>query len=147
MARFYIKGMLELKRCIARLGELPQRCVTPAAKAGATIALRAARKKAPFDTGELRKGIVLKGERVAIKGKKVSDVTMDKNKNDVFVKMSKDGKKRWYYPASQEYGFTVHGKYTPGYQFLKSSLEDNSTAIKEKTVAVLAKNVDKELKK
>lgn len=146
-AKTKIEGMKELERSIKRLGQLPQRCVTKAARKGAAIAHKAARANAPVDRAELKKGIVLKGERSKTKGKKVYQITLDRNKNNIFVKVSKAGK-RAYYPASQEFGFrTRGGGWTPGYQYLKKSLVNNANAVEKTTVDVLAKEVDKELSK
>jgi hypothetical protein len=139
-----IEGMKELEKMIKKLGELPQKAVTKSAKAGANIALKSAKTDAPIDQGNLRKGIVLKGERLKVKGKKVYQVTFAKSMNTFFVKMSKDGKKRYYYPASQEYGFmTRDGGYTPGYRYMKKSIENNDTAIEKKIVDSLSKEIDK----
>jgi hypothetical protein len=141
--KFEIEGMKELERTIRKLGKLPQKCVTPAAKKGAQIALKSAKQKAPFLTGALEEGIILKGERAKRKGKKVYQVTLNPAMNDVFVKTTKDGK-RYYYPASQEYGFmTKDGGYVPGLHFLRDSLIDNKAQIEKTTVEVLAKEIDK----
>ena len=149
MAKTKIEGMKELQGSIKRLGKLPQKCVTKAAKSGASIALKAAKAGGWLDqTGEMRKGIIIHGERRKKVAKKVYDIMMDPNKNDTFVKMSKDGKKRYYYPASQEYGFkTKNGKNIPGFHFLRDAIQDNSGAIEKKTVDVLSKEIDKELSK
>jgi hypothetical protein len=160
---FYVKmdGEAELKRAIKRLGALPQKCVTPAAKKGATIWLRAIRALAPVgETGELSKGIILKGERRTKKGKKVYDVMMDPAKSDIFAKLHTAGENasavrnklakvgdrvRAYYPASMEFGFFArNGRYIPGYHFMKRGAEENATAARNKTIAEAAKNVDKE---
>lgn len=144
MAKSKIEGMKELEKAIKKLGDLPQKCVTKAARKGATVALKAARNKAPIDSGDLRKGIVLKGERLTVRGKKVYQVTFDRKMNDIFVKMSADGTKRYYYPASMEYGFiTVDGGYVPGYRFMKESMESNARQIEKTTVDVLSKEIDK----
>ena len=45
--------------------------------------------------------------RTATEGKTVYDVYFDEKMNDTFVKYS--GGKRYYYPASQEYGFRTRG--------------------------------------
>ncbi len=141
--KFEIEGMKELERTIRELGKLPQKCVTKAAKKGAQIALKAAKQKAPFLTGALEEGIILKGEKTRRKGKKVYQVTMNPAMNDVFVKTTKDGK-RYYYPASQEYGFiTKNGGYVPGYHYLRDSLVDNKERIEKTVVDVLAKEIDK----
>lgn len=145
MARvdFKIEGMKELERTIRELGKLPQKCVTPAAKKGARIALKAAKAKAPFLTGALEEGIILKGEKLRKRGKKVYQVTMNPAMNDVFVKTTKDGK-RYYYPASMEYGFiTRDGGYVPGFHYLRDSLVDNKAAIERTVVDELAKQIDK----
>lgn len=141
--KFKIEGMKELEKTIRKLGKLPQKCVTKAAKKGAQIALKAAKQKAPFLTGALEEGIILKGEKTRRKGKKVYQVTMNPAMNDVFVKTTKDGK-RYYYPASQEYGFiTKNGGYVPGYHYLRDSLVDNKERIEKTVVDVLAKEIDK----
>ena len=141
--KFEIEGMKELERTIRKLGQLPQKCVTPAAKKGANIALKAARANAPWQFGDLANGIVLKGEKLRKRGKKVYQVTMDPAKNDIFVKTTKDGK-RYYYPASMEYGFiTRDGGYSPGFHYLRDSLVDNKAEIERVTVQELAKQIDK----
>jgi len=141
--KFEIEGMKELERTIRKLGKLPQKCVTKAAKKGAQIALKAAKQKAPFLTGALEEGIILKGEKTRRKGKKVYQVTMNPAMNDVFVKTTKDGK-RYYYPASMEYGFiTRDGGYVPGFHYLRDSLVDNKAAIERTVVDELAKQIDK----
>lgn len=140
-----IKGMKELERALRDLEKVPQTVVNQAARAGAVIALKAARSGAPVDSGELRQGIILKPERRVKMGKKVYDVMMDPAKNNVFVKVSKDGK-RSYYPASQEYGFlTEEGGYVPGYHFLRESITDNVNAIESVMVTKAAAAVDKAL--
>lgn len=141
--KFKIEGMEELEKTIRKLGKLPQKCVTKAAKKGAQIALKAAKQKAPFLSGDLEEGIILKGEKTRRKGKKVYQVTMNPAMNDVFVKTTKDGK-RYYYPASQEYGFiTKNGGYVPGFHYLRDSLVDNKERIEKTVVDVLAKEIDK----
>ncbi len=141
--KYEIEGMKELERTIRKLGQLPQKCVTPAARKGATIALKAAKANAPFLTGALEEGIILKGEKLRKRGKKVYQVTMNPAMNDVFVKTTKDGK-RYYYPASQEYGFiTKDGGYVPGLHFLRDSIDDNKRKIEKTVVDELAKRIDR----
>lgn len=145
MARNEIIGMKELERSFKRLGKVPQSVATKSARAGANIALKAAKSNAPVDTGALKDGIILKGERRVKIGKKVYDVMMDPAKNDIFVKEGPGGE-RAYYPASQEYGFmTQYGDYVPGYHYLRKSLTENARAIESKVVEVAGKAVDKAL--
>ena len=141
--KLIVVGMPQLEKTIKKLGKLPQKCVTVAARKGAKIAQKSAKSNAPSDTGSLKKGIILKGEKSKKKGKKVYQTVMDPAKNDIFVKTSKTGK-RAYYPASQEYGFqTSNGRYVPGFNFMKKSIEDNSSKIQNEIVNVLSKEIDK----
>lgn len=144
--KFEVKGMKELEKALKKLEKVPQRVATKSAKAGATIAYKAAKAGAPVDDGDLVQGIILKPERRVKAGKKMYDIMMDPNKNDIFVKTTASGI-RYYYPASQEYGFmTVDGGYVPGYHFLRRSIVDNAQAIESKIVEVAGKEVDKALK-
>lgn len=74
------------------------------------------RANAPRKSGDLIKGIVASPweEKSAYPGKIVRQVYMDVGMNDTFVKMAKNGK-RYYYPASQEFGFRIsrHSTLTP----------------------------------
>lgn len=143
MAQFKIEGMEELQKTINKLGKLPQKCVTIAARKGANIALKSAKQNAPVDSGNLRKGLVQKSEKTKTKAKKVYQVTFNAAMNDVFAKESKSGK-RGYYPASQEYGFFArNGRYIPGFHYMKKSLEENNTKIEREIVDVLSKEIDK----
>jgi HK97 gp10 family phage protein len=143
MAKFKIEGMEELQKTIKKLGELPQKCVTKAARKGSKIALNSAKQNAPVDTGSLKRGLSQKGERTKTKGKKVYQVTFNKGMNDVFTTESKSGK-RGYYPAAQEYGFFArNGRYIPGFHYMKKSIEGNNYQIEREIVDVLSKEIDK----
>lgn len=137
-----LQGMQELERTIRRLGILPQKVVTKSAKKGATVILRAAKIMAPKDSGELRRGIIVKGEKTRKKGKKVYQVVMDAAKNDVFVKMTKTGK-RYYYPASMEYGFKHYYDKIPGHRFLKKACDNNLDAIYAKIMESMLAEINK----
>ena len=81
------------------------------------------RSAAPSKTGALRRGIVASpaAEATAVPGKIVYDIYMDEGMNDTFVKYSRAGK-RYYYPASQEYGFKLkNGGYRPGLYYMRDS--------------------------
>ncbi|MCF0149151.1 MAG: HK97 gp10 family phage protein [Clostridium sp.] len=144
--RIEIDGMKELQKSIKKLGQVPQKYVTPSAKKGMTIALKSAKENAPYLTGELESGMKLIGEKSKSKGKKIYQVVFDRQKNDIFQKKNKEGKVIAYYPASQEFGWTANGKYTPGFHFLKRSLEENVGAISNKIVNEMSKKIDKALK-
>lgn len=158
-----IIGMRDLQRSIKRLGKVPQKYVTQAVKSGSMIAKRAAKKEAPYETGELQSAIIVSGEKTKIKGKKVYDIRLDPSKNDVFQKKSKtttinrmysssSRKKKQnkiaYYPASQEYGFVAkNGRYIPGFHYLEKALTMNADAIESKIVNYMGKKIEQELKK
>lgn len=81
------------------------------------------RTNAPYRSGDLRSGLrVAPGkERTAIHGKVVNDIVFDRGMNDTFVKVSSSGK-RYYYPASQEYGFRIsRGRKVPGLYYMRNT--------------------------
>lgn len=142
-----LEGFDDLSRTFKALGKVPQTVATQAARAGATIARRAAKKNAPVDEGNLQQGIIMKRERRTVPGKAVYDVMIDPGMNDVFIKYSADGE-RSYYPASQEYGFlTVDGGYVPGYHFLRRAITDNDVEIEKKILETTERAVEKALRK
>lgn len=141
---FKVEGMDELIKNIKTLEALPKKHVTRAAKSGAKIALNAAKNNAPFLSGDLEKGIMLKAERTKVKAKKVYDVTMNPAMNDVFQTKGKDGDVVGYYPASQEYGFiTRGGGYVPGLHFLRRSLTEHVASIEKTMVDVMLQEIEK----
>lgn len=141
-----IDGMADLERTFKRLGKVPQTVVSKSARAGGGVILKETRSNAPVDEGNLKRGLVLKRERTRVKGKAVYQVTFDNAMNNVFVKVSKDGK-RSYYPASQEYGYlTVDGKYIPGYRYMRNSAEGKGHAAERKMLEVAGKAVEKAMR-
>ncbi|MEG2289920.1 MAG: hypothetical protein RSA29_02630 [Clostridium sp.] len=144
MASYKIEGMKELVKSLKKLEILPQKVVSTAVRKAILIPKAAVKQGEWVDqTGYMRKGIISKAERSRVKGKKVYQVVMDPKMNDVFVKMSKDGKKRYYYPASQEYGFKTGRGYTPGFHFMRKAMEDNSSKIEKEMVSIMIKEIDK----
>lgn len=92
--------------------------------------------KAPKKSGDLRRGIVVSSrpEQSKKTGKTVWDIWFDAASNETFVKTTKSGK-RYYYPASQNYGFdipmrtTIPGappgrNHVPGIYFMQEGLSD-----------------------
>jgi HK97 gp10 family phage protein len=141
--KFKIEGMKELEESLKKLNKIPQKCVNRAAKQGAQIVLESAKANAPEDIGNLKAGLKLVREKTRVRGKKVLQVTFNRDFNHIFVKVSKTGN-RSYYPASQEYGFkTRSGGYIPGFRYLKKSITQNQQQIEKKIVDVLSKEIDK----
>ena len=146
--KFKIEGMRELERSLKKLGKVPQKHVTSSSRKAMNIVLKGSRANAPVDTGMLKKGIKLVGERAKVKGKKIYRVVFDRNMNDVFQKKNKEGKVTGYYPVSQEYGFFAkNGRYIPGYRFIHDSLADNTQKVEKTIVDEMKKRIDIEIVK
>ena len=145
---FKIEGMKELERSLKRLGKVPQKHVTSSSRKAMNIVLKESRAAAPVDTGALKKGMKLKGERSRTKAKKVYRVIFDDKYNHIFQKKNKEGKITGYYPVSQEYGFFAkNGRYIPGYRFIHDSLADNTRKVEKKIVSEMKKKIDAEIAK
>lgn len=158
MARVYfrVEGMDELEKSLKRLGKVPQKHVTSSSKKAMNIVLKQAKADAPYDTGNLKKGIKMVGERSRQKGKKVYRIVFDRNMNHIFQKPVKNpgesghkgARKIAYYPYSQEYGFFARdGKYIPGYRFIGDSFNENVRNIEKTIVSEMKKRIDAEIVK
>lgn len=146
--KFKIEGMKELEKSMKKLGQVPQKHVTSSSRKGMNISLKNSRSNAPYDTGMLKKGIVMKGEKAKTKAKKVYQIVFDRAMNDVFQKKNADGKVTGYYPVSQEYGFFArNGRYIPGFRFISDSLTDNVGKIEKTIVSEMKKKIDAEIAK
>lgn len=140
--------MRELQKSLKKLGKVPQKHVTASARKGMSIVLKDAKANAPYDTGALKKGMKLQGERSRYKGKKVYKIIFDPAMNDVFQKKNKQGEVIGYYPISQEYGyFAKNGRYIPGYRFIHDSLEENAEKMEKTIVTTMKQKVDAEIRK
>ena len=145
---FKVEGMKELERSLDKLGKVPQKHVTSASKKGMNIVLKQSRANAPYDTGALKKGIKLVGEKSKLKGKKVYRIVFDREMNDVFQKKNEEGEVTGYYPVSQEYGFFAkNGRYIPGLRFIRDSLSDNAQKMEKTIVDTMKKKIDEEIRK
>ena len=108
----------------------------PVRQSSAALAARI-RANAPYRFGALRSGIIVAPgfERTSTYGKIVNDIVFDAAMNDTFVKMSKTGK-RYYYPASQEYGFRIgRGKRVPGLYYMRNTAAEFYAQHEETVVA------------
>lgn len=147
-AFFKVDGMSKLQKDIKKLGAVPQKHVTAAARKGMGTVSKDAKANAPYDTGMLKKGTILAGEKASSKGKKVYRIVFDRKLNDVFQKKNAEGKVVAYYPVSQEYGyFTVNGKYIPGFRFIRDSLGVNAEKMKDTIIDTMKKKIDQEIRK
>lgn len=108
---------------VLALSRMDDRTVASVVRTSASGLASITRTRAPYRYGALQSGIIVnpKAERSATPGKVVYDVVFDAAMNDTFVKMSKAGK-RYYYPASQEYGFRIgRGKKKPGLYYMRNT--------------------------
>lgn len=143
MAKYKLEGLDEVLKMLKNVEDLPQKCVNKSARNGAKISQIDAKNNAPFLTGDLEKGIILKAEKTTKKGKKVYQVTFDSAMNDVFQKTNKEGKVTGYYPASMEYGWIMsNGMKHEGLHYMKNSIDKNSEKIENTMVKVLTDEVD-----
>lgn len=141
MAKYKLEGMDEVLKMLKDVESLPQKCVNKSARNGAKIPQKDAKDNTPFLTGALEEGITLKAEKTSKKGKKVYQVTLKDNPE--FVRITAEGN-RYYYPASQEYGFKLrNGGKVEGLHFMKNSIDNNSSKIESTMVNVLADEIDK----
>lgn len=147
--KFSLKvDMVGLQRDLKKLGKVPQKHVTASARKGMNIVLKDAKATAPYETGDLKKGMILKGEKSRYKGKKVYKVIFDPKMNDVFQKKNETGEVVAYYPISQEYGFFAkNGRYIPGYRFLHNSLSDNASRMERTIITNMKQKIDAEIRK
>lgn len=133
-----VTGIDEVNRMFRQVDKVGQKIVTASAKAGSNIALKQARKDAPVDKGNLKRGVKKKAEK-RIRGKKVYDIKFVGD----FVKISKNGN-RSFYPISQEYGWITQkgNKFVPKHAgFLRNALKDNRIIIREKMTEVMAQGL------
>lgn len=144
MVKYKLQGLDEVLKMLKDVESLPQKCVNKSARNGAKISQKDAKNNAPFLTGDLEGGIVLKAEKTTKKGKKVYQVTMDSSMNNVFQKKNKEGKVTGYYPASMEYGWIMgNGMKHEGLHFMKNSIDNNASKIESTMINVLADEIDK----
>lgn len=150
MARndFRIEGIEDINRSLRKLGKIPQRHVTSSARKGMNVVLKDARSNAPEDSGTLKRGMKLKGERSRAKAKKVYQVVFDPGYNHIFQKKNASGEITGYYPVSQEYGYYAkNGRYIPGFRFTHKALTSNVRTVERTIVSEMKKKIDTEIAK
>ena len=128
---------------LAALSRVSEAEIEGTVRNSANTLLSRTKAAAPYRFGHLRAGLIVAPGREKSKtyGKVVNDIVFDAAMNDVFVKMSKAGK-RYYYPASQEYGFRVEGgKRVPGLYYMRNTASAfyavHEETIVEKTIDIL----------
>ncbi len=144
-----VEGMNKLVKSLEELGKVPQKYVTSASRKAMTAVKNQSKEKAPYETGNLRQGIIVKGEKSHDKGKKVYRIIFDPRMNDIFQKKSgKYGEVKGYYPVSQEYGFFSRaGNYIPGFRFVHKSFDSSLYDIESTIIDTMQTKIDAEIRK
>lgn len=126
--RFYVDGIGRFSfsiryhdlQALSRMSEAGIEAPVRQSASGLAYQIRTA---APHRSGDLRRGLIVAPgkERTAVPGKVVNDIVFDRGMNTTFVKTSRSGK-RYYYPASQEYGFRIgRSKRKPGLYYMRDT--------------------------
>lgn len=131
---------------LSDVSQVSETVMSPLVKASSETLADRIRANAPSRTGDLRRGIVVSpaAERSADPAKIVRDVYIDASMNDKFVKTTRDGK-RYYYPASQEYGFRkVTAGRVPGRYYMRDAAVEYAAEHRDRVADGIA-NVLEEL--
>lgn len=149
------EAMAEIQRALDDMGKGSQRVAMSSALSAAEAMLAAIRAAAPYDSGTLRKGLVLHAEHNRRKGKQVYDVWPTPRLNYHFQKQvinPSPGKRTTaYYPASQNYGFDIPrraGKEPPkrdhvdGIFFMEHTMQTHSEKARETVLREVEKHID-----
>ena len=146
--RFFITGIGRFSFSIyyhdlAALSRLSEAEIEGAVRGSAEGLLSRMRTAAPYRSGALRSGLIVAPGREKSKayGKVVNDIVFNAAMNNTFVKMSKAGK-RYYYPASQEYGFKIgRRRRVPGLYYMRDAAAAyyalHEEAVVAKTIEIL----------
>lgn len=114
---FEHKDIVKMYKALDRAGKAPQKALNKGTMKAAAITLKSIKAMAPVGRGPtkgtLKRNIHIKTEHSRFTGKKVREVTFNRNANYLLQKPIDHpgilgGKSpKAYYPASQEYGFLV----------------------------------------
>jgi len=127
-ARFFINGIGQFSFSIrhhdlAALSRMSEAGIEGPVRQSATGLMYRIRTNAPYRYGTLQSGLIVAPgrEKTAVPGKVVNDIVFDRAMNDRFVKVTRSGK-RYYYPASQEYGFRIgRTRRQPGLYYMRNT--------------------------
>lgn len=155
---FECRDLQDFADTLERVGTVPQKCVTKGAKMGATMVKSHMKSIVPVGkTGNLKRGIELHGEKHrGKKGKKVYEIRISPEMNDVFQKKivqagryNGKSKDHAYYPASIEYGFMARDKgggiqYIPGQHFMQKAADAMDAPAKTAMIRTVTEEMEKE---
>lgn len=148
-ATFEVRGQRELERQFARIGKMPKKYLTKAARVGMSDPLKEARTNAPKGkTGHLKRSIRRKTETPNKRNKVIYRLVYNPSMTPNFLKPTtgKYGGKtpNAYYPASVEYGYKgPKGKIFPKTMYwLSTIMERNERSSIQKVVDSLNDSID-----
>lgn len=147
-ATFRVEGLQELQAQFERIGKMPKKYLTKAAKVGSDGPLKEAKGSAPVGkTGLLKKGLQRKMETPNKRNKSVYRIRWSPNYTDQYLKPTTGaygGKTPFaYYPHSVEYGFkTRGGGWKEGQYFVTKAIERTESSSMQKIVNSLSKSIE-----
>jgi hypothetical protein len=124
---------------LAELEKFPKSGLKRVMRQAANVIKGEVQAIAPYETGMLANAIVLKEEKSRTPYKTSFRVTL--RSDPAFVKMVNG--KRYFYPASQEYGWTLrNGEQVPGKHYMKYGGDLTSEEVKQMIVDEFDKVID-----
>jgi hypothetical protein len=146
-ATFRVEGLRELQAQFERIGKMPKKYLTRAAKEGSDGPLKEAKGSAPVGkTGLLKKGLQRKMETPNKRNKSVYRIRWSPNYTDQYLKPTTGvlgGKTPFaYYPHSVEYGFPTKSGRKEGQYFVTKAIERTESSSMQKIVNSLSKSIE-----
>lgn len=143
----YVEGLEELQKQFERIGKMPKKYLTRAAKAGSDDPLKAAKTSAPRGkTGFLKKGLERKMETPNKRNKSVYRIRWSPKYTEQYLKPTTGkygGKTPYaYYPHSVEYGYKAKHGHVAGQYFVAKAIERTQGSSLQKIVDSLGKSID-----
>lgn len=146
-ARFSVSGLQELQSQFERIGKMPKKYLTRAAKQGSDGPLKTAKADAPVGkTGLLKKGLHRKMETPNKRNKAVYRIKWNPNYTEQYLKPTTGaygGKTPFaYYPHSVEYGFKSKNGRIQGQYFVTKAIEKTEKDSAQKIIDSLSDSIE-----
>jgi HK97 gp10 family phage protein len=150
-ANFEVEGLAELQAQLEKVGKVPKKELTKAAKAASNISLKEVKASAPVGKntktrGTLKKSISRKMETPNKRNKTVYRVQYNPKFTDVFLKPTTGAyggeTPNAYYPASVEYGYKAKRGKVQGKYFMEKALERVEKDAAKKLIESLSDSIN-----
>ena len=128
-----LEGAEKLERALAVMeAKVAKKITKKAMRAGAKVILRAAKARAPVDTGQMKKALTVRAARQRKRGEASFNLSFDTKKYPDLVTTSETfqgvgqarGSKRFFYPAIVEYGTSTQ----PAKPFMRPVFDSQKAA-------------------